>query len=199
MAAWSHRKPRGYRPGPERGLNRTMPATDVYFSIRALLDRHGVGYRALEHEPTPTSEDSARVRGEPLAIGGRPRACGPTERMCSCSARRGGSTQAVSQGHRGGFLLDPGGADACGLVPGSVPPFGRPVLPFALYLDASMHAVPHRLQRGSLRRSVIMDRSDYQRRESGGHRGRDHASGDVTVRGGPAGAGCLAVVCSPHG
>lgn len=169
MAAWSHRKPRGYRPGPGRGLNRTMPATDVYASIRALLDRQGVGYRALEHEPTPTSEDSARVRGEPLAIGGKAlsmRADGADVLLVLSASRRFNSKRfrKVIGARKLRFLTPEELYDACGLVPGSVPPFGRPVLPFALYLDASMVAQPRiAFNAGSLRRSVIMDRSDYQR------------------------------------
>ena len=35
-------------------------------SLRSLYSAHGVTCRELHHEPTPTSEDSARVRGEPL-------------------------------------------------------------------------------------------------------------------------------------
>ena len=41
----------------------------VLESIRDLLTRAGVSFRELHHEPTRTSEDSARVRGEPLEIG----------------------------------------------------------------------------------------------------------------------------------
>lgn len=35
----------------------------VYEKIIRLLDSHKIKYQALEHEPTPTCEDSARVRG----------------------------------------------------------------------------------------------------------------------------------------
>lgn len=39
--------------------------------IRDLLDSKSIEYRFMEHEPTPTSEDSARVRGTPLNEGAK--------------------------------------------------------------------------------------------------------------------------------
>ena len=43
---------------------------EVLSRILELLDEADVDFRRLEHDPTPTSEDSARVRGESLEIGG---------------------------------------------------------------------------------------------------------------------------------
>ena len=48
-----------------------MSSTTVLQRIREFLDEHGVEYRELHHEPTLTSEDSARVRGEDIRIGGK--------------------------------------------------------------------------------------------------------------------------------
>ena len=39
--------------------------------ILELLDGEGVSYRRISHEPTRTSEDSARARGEALETGGK--------------------------------------------------------------------------------------------------------------------------------
>ena len=36
-----------------------------------LLNNNGVEYKVLQHAETPTSEDSARVRGEDLSTGGK--------------------------------------------------------------------------------------------------------------------------------
>ena len=44
---------------------------DVFHKIKALLDQHNLNYAVKEHPPTPTSEDSARERGEPLKIGAK--------------------------------------------------------------------------------------------------------------------------------
>jgi hypothetical protein len=46
-------------------------SSDVLEAIRVLLERHGVQRRELHHPPTHSSEESARARGEPLAIGGK--------------------------------------------------------------------------------------------------------------------------------
>ena len=51
-----------------------------------------------------------------------------------------------------------------GLVPGSVPPFGRPILPFDLYLDESIPSNDRiAFNAGSLTDSVIMSVADYLR------------------------------------
>jgi len=39
--------------------------------LREYLLSLDVAFREVHHEPTPTSEDSARARGEPLHIGGK--------------------------------------------------------------------------------------------------------------------------------
>ena len=48
-----------------------MGSSTVLQRIREFLDAYGVAYRELHHEPTFTSEDSARVRGEDIRIGGK--------------------------------------------------------------------------------------------------------------------------------
>ena len=51
-----------------------------------------------------------------------------------------------------------------GLVPGSVPPFGRPILPFELYVDESVTQNDRiAFNAGSLTDSVIMATDDYLR------------------------------------
>lgn len=49
-----------------------------------------------------------------------------------------------------------------GLVPGSVPPFGKPILPFDLYVDTSIvHNTKIAFNAGSLTDSIIMATRDY--------------------------------------
>ena len=43
----------------------------VVDKIKALLDAQGIAYKSLTHAPTYTSEESAKVRGEALAIGAK--------------------------------------------------------------------------------------------------------------------------------
>ncbi len=51
-----------------------------------------------------------------------------------------------------------------GLVPGSVPPFGQPVLPFELYVDESiLENEKIAFNAGSLTDSIIMLVQDYER------------------------------------
>ena len=54
--------------------------------------------------------------------------------------------------------------DLTGLVPGAVPPFGEPVLPLPLYVDASVLANQRiAFNAGSLTDSIIMSVDDYRR------------------------------------
>ena len=49
-----------------------------------------------------------------------------------------------------------------GLVPGSVPPFGEPVLPFSLYIDESIEANDRiAFNAGSLTDSLVLSTIDY--------------------------------------
>jgi prolyl-tRNA editing enzyme YbaK/EbsC (Cys-tRNA(Pro) deacylase) len=51
-----------------------------------------------------------------------------------------------------------------GLAPGSVPPFGSPILPFPLYADPSLFENERiAFNAGSLTDSVIMGTGDYRR------------------------------------
>ena len=43
----------------------------IFTTITELLDQYHFKYEVKEHPPTPTSEDSARERGEPLKIGAK--------------------------------------------------------------------------------------------------------------------------------
>ena len=51
-----------------------------------------------------------------------------------------------------------------GLVPGSVPPFGFPVLPFELYGDTAIGSVEDKVafNAGSLTLSIVMKASDWK-------------------------------------
>ncbi|MHC4416382.1 MAG: YbaK/EbsC family protein [Planctomycetota bacterium] len=145
-----------------------MP-TAVLERILALLDEHGVPYRHLEHEPTPTSEDAARVRGEPLENGGKAlllKADGDFRLFVLSAARRLDST-AVRRclGCRRSRFATPGELlQLTGLVPGSVPPFGEPILPFPLAVDRSILDNERiAFNAGSLTHSIIMRVHDYRR------------------------------------
>ena len=55
-------------------------------------------------------------------------------------------------------------AELTGLVPGCVPPFGRPILPFLLYVDAAIRENDRiAFNAGSLTDSMILPMDDYLR------------------------------------
>lgn len=139
----------------------------VFEQIQAMLRDAGLEFKHLHHPPTPTSEDSARVRGEPLAIGGKAlsmRADGRAVLLVLSAARRFNSKRFRRQiGVRKLRFLTPEELrEATGLVSGSVPPFGPPVLPFELFIDGSIFANPRiAFNAGSLEDSIILERRDY--------------------------------------
>jgi prolyl-tRNA editing enzyme YbaK/EbsC (Cys-tRNA(Pro) deacylase) len=137
--------------------------------IRAWLSAEGVAFREVHHEPTRTSEDSARARGEELRVGGKALLIKVDEvyRLFVLSADRKLDSAAVKRhfsARKTRFATPEELADLTGLVPGSVPPFGHPVLPFPLYADPSVFANERiAFNAGSLTDSIVMPAGDYRR------------------------------------
>ena len=141
----------------------------VLRQICNLLDEQEVAYRSLHHEPTLTSEDSARVRGEDIRIGGKALLIkvGGEFRLFVLSAALRVDSQAV-RGHFGTRKTRFASAveleELTGLVPGSVPPFGKPILPFELYVDLSITENDRiAFNAGSLTDSLFLSVEDYLR------------------------------------
>jgi prolyl-tRNA editing enzyme YbaK/EbsC (Cys-tRNA(Pro) deacylase) len=143
--------------------------TPVLDSIRDLLAREAIPYRLLHHEPTTTSEASARARGEELRVGGKALLVktDDTFRLFVLSAALKFDSTGVKK-HLGAkkirFATREELMDMTGLVPGCVPPFGSPILPFELFVDRSI-TVNDRIafNAGSLTDSIIMSVDDYLR------------------------------------
>jgi prolyl-tRNA editing enzyme YbaK/EbsC (Cys-tRNA(Pro) deacylase) len=141
----------------------------VLDAIRALLEREHVTYRHVLHEPTFTSEESARARGEDVKVGGKALVvkAGDDFRLLVLSAaltadwnalKRHFGVKKVRMADREELLA------LTGLVPGSVPPFGRPILPLDLYVDPSVFDNPIiAFNAGSLTDSLILAVEDYRR------------------------------------
>ncbi len=112
----------------------------VLQSIRKMLDERGAAYREVHHEPTFTSEQSAQARGESIRIGGKALLLkvGDEFLLFILSAALKLDSKAIRK-HLGvrtsRFANKEELAELTGLVPGSVPPFGEPILPFKLYVD----------------------------------------------------------------
>src|SRR5580698_1774744 len=137
--------------------------------IRAWLAAEGISFREVRHESTRTSEDSARARGEELRVGGKALLIKVDDvfRLFVLSADRKLDSAAVKRqfsARKTRFATPEELADLTGLVPGSVPPFGQPVLPFPLYVDPSVFANERiAFNAGSLTDSIVMLVSDYRR------------------------------------
>ena len=144
------------------------PLASVTARLRIMLDEHDVAYRHLSHEPTPTSEDSARVRGEPLEVGGKALVLKVDARhlvLVMSASRRLDSKRLKKhlKARSMRFVTPEELLDLTELVPGSVPPFGRPLLELDLLADVSVLAQERiAFNAGSLRESIIMSTSDWQ-------------------------------------
>lgn len=144
-------------------------AACVFLSIRALLDDAGVAYRSVHHAPTFTSEQSAQARGESIRVGGKAllMKIGDTFRLFVISAALKADSGAIRRRFgekKSRFATQDELMELTGLVPGSVPPFGRPILPFELYADESIPANDRiAFNAGSLTDSLVVPMGDYLR------------------------------------
>ncbi|HSG99248.1 MAG TPA: YbaK/EbsC family protein [candidate division Zixibacteria bacterium] len=135
--------------------------------IRSLLREHQVAFKEVRHQPTYTSEESARARGEDVAIGGKAllMKVDETFHLFVLSAAKKIDSKAIKK-HFGAKKIRFATADELkaltGLVPGCVPPFGRPILDFDLYVDNSIFANDKiAFNAGSLTDSIVMSTADY--------------------------------------
>lgn len=137
--------------------------------IMTWLSDEGVPFRHLHHEPTRTSEDAARVRGEPLEIGAKAIVLKIDDRFALfvLSAARKLDSKAIRNrltAKKTRFATPEELMSLTGLVPGSVPPFGRPILDLDLYLDPAI--LDHErvaFNAGSLTDSIIIPSREYRR------------------------------------
>ena len=137
--------------------------------IRTSLNSNGVQFREAHHEPTRTSEESAKARGEEMRIGGKALVIKVDDvfRLFILSADRKLDSAAIKHhfsAKKTRFATPEELLQMTGLVPGSVPPFGAPILPFPLYVDPSVFENEKiAFNAGSLTDSMIMPVSDYKR------------------------------------
>jgi prolyl-tRNA editing enzyme YbaK/EbsC (Cys-tRNA(Pro) deacylase) len=142
---------------------------EVLNRVRARLTGAGVSYREIEHAPTRTSEESARARGEPLSVGAKALLLrvGDTFRLFVLPAHRRLDSAAVKRycGTKSlRFATSEELLALTGLVPGSVPPFGEPILSFELFADEAVGAEHGRVafNAGALNHSIVMATADWE-------------------------------------
>jgi prolyl-tRNA editing enzyme YbaK/EbsC (Cys-tRNA(Pro) deacylase) len=141
----------------------------VLDEIRAWLKQENVAAREAHHGPTRTSEESARARGEVMRVGGKALLIKVDEtfRLFVLSADRKLDSAAIKRhfgAKRTRFATPEELMEMTGLVPGSVPPFGAPILPFPLYTDPSVFENDRvAFNAGSLTDSMVIPIEDYRR------------------------------------
>lgn len=146
---------------------------DTAGRILNFLEANRVSFRHLNHRETRTSEESALVRGEPLACGAKAIVMKVDDAfvlLVISAAERLDS--AKIRGHfnakKSRFATPDELFDLTGLVPGSVPPFGPPILDLPLFIDPSVFGNDRvAFNAGSLTRSVILSSDDYRRMANG--------------------------------
>jgi prolyl-tRNA editing enzyme YbaK/EbsC (Cys-tRNA(Pro) deacylase) len=137
--------------------------------IRAWLTAESVSFREVHHAPTRTSEESAHARGEALRVGGKALLIKVDDvfRLFVLSAARKLDSPAVKRqfaARKTRFATPEELRALTGLEPGSVPPFGSPILPFPLYVDPSVFENERiAFNAGSLTHSIVMAVADYRR------------------------------------
>lgn len=163
-------KPRRLKMGSSTDGTMSAPSNvTVLDAIRQHLQSLDIAFREVHHEPTVTSEDSARARGEDLRIGGKALVikAGDEFRLFVLSAAKKLDSAAVKTrfaAKKMRFATADELREMTGLVPGSVPPFGPPILPFSLFVDPSvLENEKIAFNAGSLTDSIILRTADYRR------------------------------------
>ena len=137
--------------------------------LRTFLSDHAVSFREVQHAVTLTSEESAAARGEPLYIGGKALVIKVAKefRLFVLPADRKFDSAAVKKqlsAKKMRFASKEELFELTGLVPGSVPPFGEPILPFPLCVDEALKQNDRiAFNAGSLTTSFILAMEDYLR------------------------------------
>lgn len=141
--------------------------------IRSLLSDAGINFKEIHHPPTYTSEASALVRGEDLKIGGKAivMKLGDHYKLFVIAADRKIDSSKIKK-YFGARKLRFASTEELlrltGLNPGSVPPFGKPVLDLDLFIDNSViQNKKIAFNAGSLTDSIVMSVADYLRLSGG--------------------------------
>lgn len=137
--------------------------------IRSLLLENGIHFREVHHEVTKTSEESAKARGESMEIGGKALILKVDDTfgifVLSAAKQLDSAKLKLEMGAKKTRFATPEELmEMTGLVPGSVPPFGAPILSLPLFVDESI--VQNKsiaFNAGSLTDSIIFSTEDYLR------------------------------------
>ena len=133
------------------------------------LETQKISFKHIKHEPTKTSEESAKARGEDLSIGGKSLILkiDDTFKIFVLSASKKLDSNAIKKHFKAKkirFASKEELFDLTGLTPGAVPPFGAPIIDLELFVDLSITENKKiAFNAGSLVDSIIFSTDDYMK------------------------------------
>ncbi len=136
--------------------------------IISLLEQHHIHFIRKDHTPTPTSQDSARERGEPLKIGAKALLVKtdnefilfvlPADRKLDTK-----KVKVILNTKNLRFATKEELEEKTSLIPGAVPPFGN-LLDISMTVDTALFNEEYMaFNAGSLTTSIKMKTQDYKR------------------------------------
>jgi Ala-tRNA(Pro) deacylase len=135
--------------------------------IKTLLLEHSISFKEVDHEPSPDCITSAQNRNEDLKIGGKSLLLKSRDefKIFVLSAAKEADSKkirAILKSQKLRFATKEELLELAGVVKGALPPFGRPVQPFDLYLDRSiLQNEKIAFNAGVLTKSFIISVEDY--------------------------------------
>lgn len=138
----------------------------VFSNIKHLLDKHHIRYEVMDHEPTPTSADAARVRGTKPDEGAKAMVLRSKGAFVMCvlsgNCKIDLNKMRLILGNDSLSFATPDEvkrATDCEI--GSVPPFGN-LFRIPLYVDKSIVRQERiAFNAGLVTRSIVMNKDDY--------------------------------------
>ncbi|MGL4539441.1 MAG: YbaK/EbsC family protein [Candidatus Rhabdochlamydia sp.] len=141
----------------------------IFENLFQFITNSQIPFKHVQHQPTFTCEESAKARDEPLEIGAKSMLMklDDTYALFVLSASKkldSKKIKALIHCRSIRFATPEELFELTSLVPGSVPPFGKPILPFDLYIDLSIKDLPKiAFNAGSLSDSIVIATEDYLR------------------------------------
>lgn len=123
-------------------MSSRQPVPDA---IRGLLTDKGVAWEEIVHEPVRTSAEAAEARGCPLQMGAKSIVFKAGDNfglfvLSAAAAIRSRRIRQYLEVQMTRFASPEELLDLTGLERGSVPPFGKPILPLHLFVDPTLLA-----------------------------------------------------------
>ncbi|RLA65271.1 MAG: hypothetical protein DRQ88_03020 [Epsilonproteobacteria bacterium] len=111
--------------------------------LRDLIQGHNIEFKELEHGPGQTCESAAAERGEELKIGGKTLLLKDKRGfnlfvLSAAKKADNNKIRKILKSQKLRFATKEELMELIGVEKGALPPFGRDLLPFDLYLDKSI-------------------------------------------------------------